>query len=301
MFEVYFGKFLQQEGVLTEAEYQNLMEKSRTARLKLGPLAVLEGYMTESQAEEVNAIQAMKDIRFGDIAIEKGYLTKEKLEALLKKQGDSYLLTIQTLMDMKGLSQEELQGELQKFKKAEGYTAYEMEALKSADIDRIIPIFTKDSSCPVLIQDYIALIARNFIRFIDNKVRFERMERINQYHADYMSAQELAGQNGLLIALCGNKADQGIVRMASLYIKEELEKADEDVLDAACEFINVSNGLFATKLSIEDIEMNMEPPIMKETPVMLSTDGVMYKMPIYVAGERLDLVICMESRWSISE
>lgn len=87
MFGVYFGKYLQDVGVLTENQYHDIIETSRTARLKMGTIAVNEGYMTEEQAEEVNTLQSMRDARFGDIAIEKGYLTDEQLMKLLKKTG----------------------------------------------------------------------------------------------------------------------------------------------------------------------------------------------------------------------
>ena len=71
MFGVYFGKYLQDIGVLTEEQYEDIIETSRHARVKMGLLAVSEGYMTEAQAEEVNRLQAMQDARFGDIAVRK--------------------------------------------------------------------------------------------------------------------------------------------------------------------------------------------------------------------------------------
>lgn len=299
MFGVYFGKFLLDEGVLTKEQYQDIIETNRNARLKLGPLAINEGFMTAAQAEEINAVQAVKDVRFGDIAIEKRYLTEEQLELLLKKQGDSYLLFIKALTEREILNQEEIKKYLNKFKRAEGFTAYEMEALKSSDIDRIIPLFTKDPGCPVMIQDYVALIARNFIRFIDNKVRFERIERVNQYAANFMAAQEMSGNYRIFAALCSDGHGTGLLKFASLYANETFCDVDEDVLDAVGEFINVSNGLFATKLSEEDVELDMHPPVMKLAPSAIRSDSVMYRLPFFVMGEEVDLIICMEAKWNI--
>ncbi len=299
MFGVYFGKFLLDEGVLTESQYQEIMEENRTKRLKLGPLAILEGYMTEAQAEEINAIQAMKDVRFGDIAVEKGYLSQEQVGALLKKQGDSYLLFMDALTERKILSVDEAMQWLNQFRRKEELTLFELDALKSGDIDRIIPVFTKDASCPVLIQDYMALIARNIVRFIDNKVRFGKIERIPQYRAACMAAQEMDGASNMYIAIGSDGSTGGVQKLASIYAKEEFPTPDLDALDAVCEFINVSNGLFATRLSEDDIEMDMQPPVMKDEPVTIHSGSMMYKLPFYIMGEKADLVICMESKWSI--
>ena len=88
MFGVYFGRFLLESGTLSKAQYDDIIAVNRTARLKLGVIAVAEGFMTEKQADEVNQIQVMEDRRFGDIAISKGYITDEQLGIIFNKQGD---------------------------------------------------------------------------------------------------------------------------------------------------------------------------------------------------------------------
>ena len=144
MFGVYFGKYLEDVGVLTHEQYMEIVEASRTARVKMGLLAVSEGLMTKEQADEVNQLQAMKDARFGDIAVEKGYLTDEQVGKLLKKQGDSYLLFVQALVERKLLTLEDIQKYLNHYKKSERYTALEIDALKSSDIDKIIQALYND-------------------------------------------------------------------------------------------------------------------------------------------------------------
>ena len=82
MLGVYFGKYLQDVGVLTNEQYLGIIEDSKTARVKMGLLAVNEGFMTPAQAEEVNQLQAQQDARFGDIAVAKGYLTDAQVGTL---------------------------------------------------------------------------------------------------------------------------------------------------------------------------------------------------------------------------
>lgn len=296
MFGVYFGKYLQNIGVLTEVQYNEIVEASRTARVKMGLLAVSEGLMTNEQAEEVNRLQAMQDARFGDIAVDKGYLTEEDVMKLLKKQGDSYLIFVQALVERKLLTLEEIQSHLNRFKKSERYTALDMDALKSADVDKVIPIFVRDSGVPTIVKDYVALLARNIVRFVDNKVRFEKIRRIYTYTNSGISSQCFTGDHELFIGLSG----EGNMLIGSGFAKEEFTQIDEDSLDASCEFINVCNGLFASKLSQEEVTIDMLPPNMYVESTTISTEGLMFTMPVYIKEKRADIVICMETKWNIN-
>ena len=296
MFGVYFGKYLQDVGVLTTEQYVDIIEKSRTARVKMGLLAVNEGFMTVAQADEVNQLQAMQDARFGDIAISKGYLTEDQVMALLKKQGDSYLIFVQELVERELLTLEDIQKHLNHYKKSERLTALEIDALKSSDIDKIIPVFIKDASVPPIVRDYIALMARNVVRFVDNKVRFERIERINTSTTKYIASQCFTGDYELFIGICG----QGNQVIGETYGKEEFAAIDEDCLDAVCEFINVSNGLFGSKLSQEEVKIDMLPPNMYVDDTTISTEGMMFMLPCFIQEQRADIVICMETKWSIN-
>ena len=296
MFGVYFGKYLQDIGVLTAEQYEEIIESSRTARVKMGLLAVNEGYMTTAQADEVNQIQAQKDARFGDIAIEKGYLTDDQVSQLLKKQGDSYLLFVQALVERKLLSLEDIQKHLNHYKKSERFTSLDVDALKSSDIDKIIQIFLRDSAVPAIVRDYAALMARNIIRFVDNKVRFEKIEKIHTYTSKAIASQCFTGEYELFIGVCGN----GCHSIGEAFAKEKFEELDEDCLDSVCEFINVCNGLFASKLSQEEVQIDMLPPNMYTDVTTINSEGMMFKLPCFVKGQKADIIICMETKWSIS-
>ena len=296
MFGVYFGKYLQDIGVLSAEQYKEVVNTTKNSRVKMGLLAVTEGYMNQAQAEEVNQLQAQQDARFGDIAISKGYLTEEQVSTLLKKQGDSYLLFVQALVESELLTLEDIQKHLNHYKKSERYTSLDLDALKSSDIDKIIPIFLRDSNVPAIVKDYVALMARNIVRFIDSKVRFERIEKIHTYTTKYIASQCFTGDYELFIGVCG----AGDKVFAENYAKEEFEQIDEDCLDAVCEFINVCNGLFASKLSQEEVQIDMLPPNMYTDNTTISTDGMMFMLPCFVDGVRSDIVICMETKWSIN-
>ena len=85
MFEEFFGEYLVKTGKLTSEQMLSVKEVMKTARVKLGLIAVAEKMLTESQADEINRLQAVMDKRFGDIAVEKGYLTDDQIVEKLKE------------------------------------------------------------------------------------------------------------------------------------------------------------------------------------------------------------------------
>ncbi len=297
MFGIYFGKYLQDKGILTEQQYQEMLQEMKSARLKLGLLAIVNGIMTEAQAEEVNQLQQVQDRRFGDIAVEKGYMTEAQVESLLKMQGDQYLLCVQTLTEHGYLTLEGIQKELKMYKKDNWFSALDLDAIKSGDIDSIVPVFTKDVSIPPVMKDYIALMARNINRFIDTDIRLEKVELINSYSADFIASQELEGDFNFFVGMTGE--EDAVLEVASVFGREEFSQIDLDTLDAVCEFLNCNNGLYASKLSEEDVELELLPPVMHTEQKKIQTEGPMYKMPIYISGKKLVLIICLEARWQI--
>lgn len=297
MFGIYFGNYLQNKGVISKEQYFELLEEIKTSRLKMGLLAIVNGLMTEAQAEEVNQLQQMQDRRFGDIAVDKGYLTEEQVSSLLKMQGDQYLLFVQALIDHNYLSLEGIQQELKAYKKEERFSALDLDAIKSSDLDKIVPVFTKETSIPPVMKDYLALIARNFVRFIDTDVRLEQAERVNSCSVPFMASQEMEGEFNFFVGISGE--EDALLSAASIYGKETFDQIDEDALDAVCEFINCNNGLYASKLSEEDIELELMPPVMYTKKTRIQTEGPMYCLPLYISGKKLELVICLESKWQI--
>lgn len=295
MFGVYFGKYLEGKGIISNEQYNDIISDSKNAKVKMGLLAVEAGYMTEDQAEQVNNLQQMQDRRFGDIAVEKGYLTEEQVGSLLKKQGDEYLLFVQALVEKGILSLEQIQKEINAYKKSGRFTALDIEAIKSGDIDKIVPVFVKENCIPPIIKDYIALTARNMVRFIDRHFRLEKVEKLNEYTSTFVAAQELNGDHKIFSGFCGD--GEGIKLIAEAYAKEEFETVDMDVLDAACEFLNCNNGLYASKLSYEDVDLDMLPPVMKDTVTTICSDGNMFRVPFYIKDKQVDLIICIESKW----
>ncbi|MBR4514191.1 MAG: hypothetical protein IKO61_04835 [Lachnospiraceae bacterium] len=292
MFGVYFGKYLVDMGIISEEVYAGLLESTKNDKVKMGLLAVDLGLMTEEQAQEVNQLQQMLDKRFGDIAIEKGYLTEDDVYDLLDKQGDAYLLFVQAVLESGIMDFEDIKTELGNYRRSEHLTLTDVEAIKTGDVDRIVPIFMKDMEMPEHIRQYISLSARNIVRFIDRFFIMERIEKIDDFELPCAVMQIIHEDGDMLIALGGLKEDLEVV--SGNFVKNVVgrDDIDFDSLDVAGEFLNVNNGLYVSSVLCERTDVRVESPVIKTDGLRLRTDGKMYIVPLLIDERPIEFIIC---------
>jgi hypothetical protein len=286
MFGLYFGHYLVDKNKISQSQLDNIMQQHHETRAKLGLIAVAEKILTKKQSEEINEIQKKMDSRFGDIAIEKGYLLQEEVTYLLNLQGNSYLRFIQLFTEQNILSLNEIEALLEEFKNDNQFTALELDALKSGDIDRIIPIFVKVDT--QYSGECFRLAIHNLIRFIDSDVVLKKAYKVRNYSFASLASQQMKGDNNIFVGFAGN--DSALIRIASSFAKEQFKTLDEDAYDSVCEFINCINGLFASKLSYENIQIDITPPCYY-TNKTLTTEGDIYIVPTLINGEQTDVVV----------
>lgn len=291
MFGLYFGKYLVDQNVITQGECNSIIEKQKSARVKLGLLAVETKLMTQAQADEVNTLQTLMDKRFGDIAVSKGYLTDEQVGQLLKKQGDAYLQFVQTVTEEGLMDMSQLNQHMDAYKKATGYSDEEFEDLKSSDLDRVVPLFSK--GIQGLLNDYVSLMVRNLNRFIDTEIRLENLYEATEIDVNKAACQSMFGDHEIFVSFVGSK--EGLVHIGSQFAKEDFSEVDEDVLDSVCEFINTTNGLFASSLSVADVEVDMHPPMMA-MDVKAIQSNKLYILPIFLSGKKVELVLSLDEK-----
>lgn len=294
MFGLYFGDYLLEKNKISQSQLEYVMTKQRTSRAKLGLIAVAEKLLTSKQAEQLNELQKVKDRRFGDLAIEKGYLLKEEVDYLLNLQGNSYLKYIQTLIEMNIMTMEQIESTLEEYKKDYGYSDTELDAIKSGDIDRIIPVFV-DTNIP-FVGECITLVIRNIIRFINNNIKLKKAYTVKEYPFPSIAFQQMVGSHELFVCFAGE--DDALLNIANPFAKEQFENMDEDAFDSICEFINCNNGLYASKLSQEDIHIDMTPPSFDQNKA-LTSDGDIYVVPIIIDGKQSDLLVVVDHKVEI--
>lgn len=256
MVDYILGNYLVETGKITEEQLTETLDKQDSVRVKLGLIAVSEGMMTLEQTDEVNKLQAIMDQRFGDIAVSKGYLSDEQVGKLLKQQGNAYLMFVQTLVDNGYINMEDVDTIINDFRQARGYSHSEMEDIKSDEVDRIVPLFL-----PAEGKQYAEIIStavRTFIRLIDRRVSIGNVVMVDAMPADNQVNQALAGNKGILD--CFSEGCGALLKTATIFGQEEFEQIDMDSLDAAGEFLNCINGLYASSMSRQGEFLELLPP-----------------------------------------
>ena len=294
MFGIYFGKYLMEQGKITESDYREMIEICKDSKVQMGLLAVENGLMTEQQANEVNHLQQKEDKRFGDIAISMGYLTEEDLEDLLDRQGDPYLLFVQALIEKKLLTMDEIREELSAYRKDRNLTSLDLESIKTGDVDRIVPIFIKNKEMPEHFRNYFLLTSRNIVRFVDRFFRMEKVEKVDAFEVPCIIISPVIGDLPFYTMISGD--EEGIRALAIGFVKTAFGNLDmvPDIMDAAKEFLNCNNGLFLGELSETVPNTNLDFPIIKEKKTEISAQ-CLYRMPVFVSDKEVNVFICDET------
>lgn len=297
MFSQLFGKYLVDKEILSQEDYLKAIAQQMSVRVKLGTIAIAEGLLTEDEVESINKMQMQFDKRFGDIAIEKGLLTADEIDSLLQKQGNPYMQFIQALTDTTSLTATVLDKTLSVFQKENGFSDSDMDALKSDNIDALVPIFA--FSAKPYVTDLTGLVVRNINRFITRDFYIGKMQHVNSLAYCNLAGQKSVGNDTVYLALAEeNAADGAFTLIASNFAGEDMEAADMDAFDAVCEFINVNSGLFASELSNKKIDLDMEPAFAYKNQEI---KGDFYVLPIYVENRKINLVLAVNSEVNMGD
>ena len=290
MFGQLFGKYLVEKGIITNEDYNELIQKQLSTRAKLGTIAVAEGVLTEEQAEHINKLQKQFDKRFGDIAVEKGFLNENQVEDLLKKQGNPYMKFLEAILESGKIPVSQLDAQLEAFQKDNGFTKEDMESLKHDDFERIVSIFAVSSK--PYVSELACLVLRNINRFVSRDFYIGKISRMQELEYTSLAGQKTVGEHTIQIALVSQEDTRAFLKVASGFAGENYQEVKEDVLDATCEFINCMSGLFAATQSEKDLDFDMEPVYAYEKQDVV---GDVYVLPIYIEDREIQLVIAVDT------
>lgn len=293
MFDRIFADYLVETGKLSKDNVKAIFDAKEQRRARLGVIAVAEKVMTVEEADEVNQLQALYDKRFGDIAVENGYLTEEQVSRLLDLQGNGFLSFIQATVDLNIMTMDEINTSLDEYQKSLSLTAGDMESLKSCDIDLIVPVLMYKHD-PLLI-DLCSVMLRTIYRLVDYHVYMKNPYITKEVPFDSLSVQELIGDHTIFNSLSGSKEalkDTAIGFVGAMHIDN-----DEDVLDALCELINCINGLYASKLSSENVDVDMKAPYYSMKNGSIKGESLLC-VPIIVADKELNITLALNTEYS---
>ncbi|MCR5773390.1 MAG: hypothetical protein K6G87_19385 [Butyrivibrio sp.] len=276
MFDRMLGYYLVEQGRLTGEQIDQVYDKQAKSRARLGVIAVAEKLMSIPQAEQINSLQATHDKYFGDLAIEMGYLTPEQVTKLLSEQGNEFMAFSQAIVDLGFMSLDEIAGLSQEYANKYGLMESEIDALKCNDFSRIVPIFTKDADEKTV--KLLTIAVKNVYRLIDQHVTIGQLEKKETVSGECVGYQKTIGRDLLCNSISGSYTD--LQKMAMSYTKEEFIETREDALDALCEFINCTNGIYATQESTDGEMIDLEPPIYITHFANIKAP-VVYSLPVY--------------------
>lgn len=285
------GNYLIDKGLITAEQFRDLLTEQKKVRVKLGLIAVAEGLMTQEEADNVNRLQAVMDKRFGDIAVEKGYLTEGQVESLLKKQGNAYLAFAQVLENQQLMSIEQLEQYLIDFQCENQLTASDMEAVKSDDVDRILPLYL-----PVGSESYAEIAGtalRALIRLVDAEIYPQKAYITSSVEADNGAWQYVEGNPDFNCAMAGK--EDALLYTASVFGQEEFEEINEDALDAVGELLNCMNGLYVSAKSKEGISLELMPPEYSARFTKLVCSKMLV-LPLRIQDKTVDFLIAFHDK-----
>lgn len=285
------GNYLIENHVITLEQFRDVIIEQRRARVKLGLIAVAEGLMTQEEADNVNRLQAVMDKRFGDIAIEKGYLTEGQVEALLKKQGNAYLIFAQALENQDLLTVEQLEQYMIDFQRDNQLTYSDMEDLKSDDVDRILPLYM-----PVEGERYLNVIGtaiRTLLRCVDTDIYPDKAYLARRCDADNGAVQNIKGEHNVTCAMTGK--GQALLKIASYFGRENFLEVNMEALDAIGELLNCINGLYATALSQGGVSMELYPPEFSDHISGIRSEEMLV-IPLHIMGQSICLAAAIDQK-----
>lgn len=293
MFSHFFGNYLISKEKLTKQQFREILLFQKTARVKLGLIAVASDLLTKAQADEINHIQAKIDKRFGDIAVEKGYLTQEQVGFLLKQQGSPYMAFTQAAVEKGFLSIEDVNQMICEYQREYEISDATLSSMKDGDTDAFAKQFIQIDK--PLFFEHFSLFLRNIIRFIQPDIYFDSAYCVDTYEFDTLASQTLSGLHQITVGIAGCK--DALLEVANPYADEQFETVDEDAFDSVCEFINCVNGLFARTLYERGIEEDMLPPLFYTKQTVVSS-GALYVLPVYINEKQIDILLSVDENIS---
>lgn len=289
MFNQHFGQYLLNQNKITTKQLIEVMDCERAIRVKLGVLAMDAGLMTGAQVETVHHLQRIKDKRFGELAVEQGYLTYVQLEDLLQNQNSRHLGLSQVIIDKEYLTLEQLEAVLISYKADSQLSAKQLQAIDVMNLDTgaMLLDFTAAGSQEKVYHDYIGLLQRNILRFLDTDPVISKNEPIGHAVSSWLVQQTITGEINLFTGLAMD--DATLLEIARHYSGEVLTEINELAKDSAAEFLNMVNGIFCVNASNQGMELDLQLQKIVQNQMPVFKGG--YRIPVNLSFGKVDIIL----------
>ncbi len=290
MYSQYFGHYLLNKGLIKPEQLADALEYQRSVHLKLGVIAVNAGVMTPDQIETIHNMQKRVDRRFGELAIEQGFINEEQLNALLSTQKQGHLMLGQALIDRNYFTLEELHSALESYKKESGMSTRQFNVVKSDETQEIEDIFKNfgETILSKTYSDYVTLLIKNIIRFIDDNPEVEINKLSKDYQAQWYAYQDITGIISLETGIACS--EDAFIKLAAKFAQEDITEADELAQASVGEFLNLHNGIFLVNMSNNGVELDMKPQEVVKNHSLKGSDKI-YVITCNMNWGKFDLLI----------
>ena len=161
------------------------------------------------------------------------------------------------------ISDEEFTNALNQYKEEFSLSDEQFDAIKKGDIDTLVDTVLEvgSSERAETIKDYLSLLAKNMIRFVEDQIRMEPVKNLDSCSADWLVYQNITGATPYFTAFLAD--EKVFLDIAAKYAQEELTEVDELAEASVGEFLNLHNGIFTVNMSNREIELDMLPQQVK--------------------------------------
>jgi hypothetical protein len=193
----FLGRFLVQEGVITEFQLAEATTLQERCNRRLGELAVYKGLLTEERVAEVFEAQRALDAPFGEIAVRRGFLSRKDLNALLFSQKIGCRHLGECLLMLGYLSREDFALLLERYQGRQRARAVNVEYLLAGSGENAMLCLAWDA------------VEKAFTRFAKVRLKIESLGAppgTHEFEAGFCIESELAGSGTVHLGLAAHFA-----------------------------------------------------------------------------------------------
>lgn len=246
----FFGQYLLEKGAISKEQLLTAVDMQSNVNVPLGTIALDKGFLTPAQVKKINTEQQRTDKKFGEIALDIKLLTQEQLNEILDTQKNRRLYLGEALVQKGFLTPEKLQKQLDAYKKEQ-----------EKDEKELVEIF-KHIPEPKIVSAFVDLTIKMFLRvagkqIVKAKSCTTNIKDIKLY--DWTISQH--AENDVKLNYLLNLPENLLLKIISSMLNKKIESLTEDTLDVAKEFVNITCGNAASKLSTNGLKIKLKPPI----------------------------------------
>lgn len=270
-----FGNYLVNRGYLNPAQLDDLLETITEYKADPQTVILVNKFLPLSQIRFIQQSQ-MQEESFTEAALRLQLLTDNQIEQIVQFQSLPVMCFAQLLLDKQILQTEDIMCVLADFQMYYQFTDEQLHVLCIDDMEQIIRIFVPFQN-PRMHELTVTLL-QTIKRLIDKNVYLDKAYMAHSIQIDRYAAQTLSGDLNVKFYL--SAPINNLLAIANYFGSETYDVINDDALDNVGEFINCVSGLFATNLSYEGIDVDMDAPRYgMEGPYL--DNGKIYVIPIH--------------------